>query len=92
MQGSVDEPHVDKHRKHAVEDSAFRPPVCLRVYGVSLAELFREAPPVAAVFRDMQQRVQKLQVFVLDVPSLHWEQVLDPLELNSSDVISCLKN
>jgi len=67
--------------EHAIQDPTFRPPVRLRVYGVPLAELFRQAPPFAAVFRDVQQRVQELQIAVPDVPPLHWQQGFDPLEL-----------
>jgi len=67
--------------EHTLQDTVFRPPARLHVYGVPVAELFGQAPPPAAVLCDVQQRVQELQVAVFDVPLLHWQQGLDPLEL-----------
>jgi hypothetical protein len=80
MQGIVDEPHVDKRHKHAVKlvVACANPPEApvfdhlLALYmEFQLPNSLRKAPPLAVALREIQQRVQKLQVTVLDVPPLH---------------------
>ena len=48
--------------KHPVHYSVFGPPVHARINRVPAAEPLRKAPPLAALFRHIQNRVQHLQV------------------------------
>ena len=72
--------HVDlddslhlKRGKHSAEHSIFAPPVHANIDCMPISIGFRQCPPLAAVFRDIQYRVYQLKIAHADVSALSRE-------------------
>jgi hypothetical protein len=55
---------------------------------VPATEALRKTTPFAALFRNVQHRVQHLQIAQANVAALHWQSILDPLILRFCDLHS----
>ena len=79
-----------------IEYAGFRPAIHARVNGVPVAEAPGQSTPLAAVLRDVQDRVDDLQVTERDVAALYGQKRLDAIELSGTDfhaaIISCSVN
>ena len=75
-----------KALKYAVKNTVLTPAVHARVNTVPAAEVFREATPLAPMFRHIQDRIQHLEVVKADVASLAWKAVNNSLILFASDL------
>jgi len=71
--------------EQAIEHTGLGPVVHARVDGVAVAEAFGQCALVAAVFRDVQDRLDDLKVGERNVATLHRQKRLDPRELLCSD-------
>ena len=56
--------------KHSAEHSVLAPSVHANVDCMPISIGFRQCPPLAAVFRDIQYRIDQLKIAHADVPAL----------------------
>ena len=59
-----------KRGKHSAEHSVLAPPVHANVDCMPISIGFRQRPPLAAVFRDIQDRIDQLKIAHADVSAL----------------------
>ena len=59
-----------KRCKHSAEHSVLAPPVHANVDRMPISIGFRQRPPLAAVFRDIQDRIYQLKIAHADVSAL----------------------
>ena len=59
------------------QDSSFRPTVHARVDGMPAAKTFGESTPLAAMLRDIQNRIEHLQIRQSHVSTLHRQAIFD---------------
>ena len=59
-----------KRGKHSAEHSVFAPPVHANIDCMPISIGFRQRPPLAAVFRDIQDRIDQLEIAHADVSAL----------------------
>ena len=62
-----------KRGKHSAEHSVFAPPVHANIDCMPISIAFRQCPPLAAVFRDIQYRIDQLKIAHADVSTLSRE-------------------
>ena len=62
-----------KRCKHSAEHSVLAPPVHANVDRMPISIGFRQRPPFAAVFRDIQDRIDQLKIAHADVSALSRE-------------------
>ena len=62
-----------KRGKHSAEHSVLTPPVHANVDCMPISIGFRQRPPFAAVFRDIQDRIDQLKIAHADVSALSRE-------------------
>ena len=62
-----------KRGKHSAEHSVLAPPVHANVDCMPIPIGFRQRPPLAAVFRDIQDRIDQLKIAHADVSALSRE-------------------
>ena len=62
-----------KRCKHSAEHSVLAPPVHANVDRMPISIDFRQRPPLAAVFRDIQDRIDQLKIAHADVSALSRE-------------------
>ena len=62
-----------KRGKHSAEHSVLAPPVHANVDRMPISIGFRQRPPFAAVFRDIQDRIDQLKIAHADVSTLSRE-------------------
>ena len=67
--------------EYLIENAVLGPAIHPRVDRVPAAETLRQTAPFAALLRDIQHRVQHLQVAQTHIPTLHRQRILDPLIL-----------
>ena len=72
--------------KYAVKNTVLAPAVHARVNAVPAAEVFREAAPLTPMFRNIQDRIQHLEVAKTDITPLARKAVSNPLMLSASDL------
>jgi len=63
--------------KHTVQYAVFRPPAHAHVDRVPAAKPFRKPTPLAALFRNIQNRIQYLQVGETYVAALHRQAIFN---------------
>jgi len=68
-----------------IQHAGFCPAVHACIDGVPVAEVFRQAAPLAAVLRDVQDRVDHLKVGERNIPALYRQERFDPIELLRGD-------
>jgi len=68
-----------------IQHAGLRPAVDAGVDRVPVAEALGQRPPLAAVFRDVQDRVDDREVAERDVAALYRQERLDALELLGGD-------
>jgi len=68
-----------------IQHTGLGPTVHARVDRVPVAEAFWQRAPLAAVFRDVQDRVDYLKVGERDIAALYRQKCLDPIELLRGD-------
>ena len=68
-------------REQAIQHAGLRPAVDAGVDRVPVAEAFGQRPPLAAVFRNVQDRVDDIEVADRDVAALYRQDRLNALEL-----------
>ena len=68
-----------------VENACLGPAIHTRVDGVPIAKAGRQTAPLAAMFRDVQDRVENIEVGKTDVAALGGQEVLDLGELDRCD-------
>ena len=71
--------------EQAIEYARLGPAVHARINRVPVAESLRQTAPLAAVLRDVQDRVDDLEVAERDVAALYRQKRLDPTELLCAD-------
>ena len=59
-----------KRGKHSAEHSVFAPSVHANIDRMPISIGFRQRPPLAAVFRDIQDRIDQLKIAHADVSAL----------------------
>ena len=59
-------------RKYSRQNTVLAPSVHADVYRMPIPIGFRQCSPFAAVFRDIQYRIDQLKVRHADVPTLRW--------------------
>ena len=59
-----------KRSKHSAEHSVLAPSVHANIDRMPISIGFRQRPPLAAVFRDIQDRIHELQVAHTHIPPL----------------------
>ena len=59
-----------KRGKHSAEHSVFAPSVHANIDRMPISIGFRQRPPLAAVFRDIQDRIYQLKIAHADVSAL----------------------
>ena len=57
--------------KHPAKDSVLAPTIHADIDCMPVTIVFRQCSPFAAVFRNIQDRVDQLEIGYADVPSLH---------------------
>ena len=62
-----------KRGKHSAEHSIFAPSVHANIDCMPISIAFRQCPPLAAVFRDIQDRIDQLKIAHADVSALSRE-------------------
>jgi hypothetical protein len=91
----LDDRAIERHRLHfnlhdllalqflkdSLNHSAFAPPVHPCVDGVPLSQSLGQAPPLAPLLGDIQNRVEHVAVLIFYVPSLLGQAVFDLFEL-----------
>ena len=84
--GAIQRHHVDLEMgqlltlqlgKHLVQDTRFAPAAHAGVDGVPFAETLGKTPPFAAMFCDIQDGVDNLEVSHADVASLSWQAMFN---------------
>src|SRR5271165_5264333 len=71
--------------EQSIQHSGLRPAPHACIDGVPVAEAFRQAAPLAAVLRDVQDRVDDLQVGERNIAALYRQKCLDTSELLCGD-------
>ena len=69
----LDDPLRLKRGKHSAEHSVFAPSVHANIDCMPISIAFRQCPPLAAVFRDIQDRIDQLKIAHADVSALSRE-------------------
>ena len=59
--------------KYPAENPVFAPSVHAYIDCMPIPIAFRQCPPLAAVFRDIQDRIDQLEIRHADVASLSWK-------------------
>ena len=59
-----------KRGKHSAEHSVLAPSVHANIDRMPISIVFRQRPPLAAVFRDIQDRIDQLKIAHADVSAL----------------------
>ena len=67
--------------EHLVQNAVLRPAIHPRVDCVPATKTLRKTTLFAALFRNIQHRVQHLQIAQADVAPLHRQRLLDPFIL-----------
>jgi hypothetical protein len=72
-------------RENPIQHPALGPPIHARVNGVPVAEALGQTTPFAALFSDVQDGVQHLQIRQRDIAALDRQTVLDQAVLRVGD-------
>ena len=92
--GTVQTPRLDldahellmlQFLEEAIENASFGSSVHARIDRVPVAETLREAAPLAAVVRDVQDRVDHLKAGKRNIPARYRQKCLYPTELLQGD-------
>jgi len=67
--------------EHPVQNAVLRPAIHPRVDCVPATEALRMTTPFAALFGNVQHRVQHLQIAQANIAALHRQRILDPFIL-----------
>lgn len=67
--------------KYPVQNAVLRPAIHPRVDGVPATEALRKTTLFAALFRNVQPRIQHLQIAQANVAALYRQPILDPFIL-----------
>ena len=70
-----------KGKKDLIQDALFCPTISSHVDAVPTTKLFGQAPPFAAMLRDIKYGVKHLQVRYFDVAARNRQQIFDNFEL-----------
>lgn len=72
--------------KYTVKNSVLAPAVHARVDAVPTAKIFRQSTPFTPMLRNVQNRIQHLEIVKMDITSLAREAVSDSLILFASNL------
>ena len=82
----LDDPFCLQGCKHPAEHPVLAPPVHANIDCMPIPIGLRQSPPLAAVFRDIQYRIDKLEIRHADVASLSWKILRNLLVLLLCDL------
>ena len=72
--------------KNLVQDAGLVPATHPRVDGVPISESFREPPPFASVFHDIQDGIEHFKVVIRHITPMHGETIGYTLVLGLCDL------
>ena len=72
--------------KYPAKNPVLAPPVHANIDCMPISIVFRQCPPLAAVLRDIQDRIDQLEIRHADVASLRWKILRDLLILLLCDL------